>query len=248
MLCLKKSFNEIVKFYKGNRIVNFILVVSCIVIISFEITQDWPVLFGLNVAAVNYYYEIFIDLSIGYIVSTIFYVLVVYYPERKRNKAVNTKTSIIFARIQTNLRTAIDSFVTSVGVSIDTSNGVPEKYIEIIKGLEPFKLMKRNELNDQFYGRRSALDDFVRASDNIEVLKSKLVSFLAYISKEELDFYSNLEEILTFENTDKLEKLYSPAPKEYLFLNEFIDIVITYHNCQMIVRGFCEEYEWHPKK
>ena len=66
-----------------NKLLNIILLLSIMVIVSFQVTKDWSVLFNLDVEVVNYYYQTLVNLSLGYIVSLMFFILVVYYPEKK---------------------------------------------------------------------------------------------------------------------------------------------------------------------
>ena len=64
-------------YIKKNQILNLILFVAVITIVSYGVTYNTPVLKGLNVEIVNYFYEVLVNISIGYVVSLIFYVLVV---------------------------------------------------------------------------------------------------------------------------------------------------------------------------
>ncbi len=202
-----------------------------------------PPLFGLSVETANYYIDVLLNITIGYIVSTIFYVIVVYYPDRHKQASIRTKTHIIFARLQTSLNTVIDSVVESVGVELKAEESVPERYINIINQQDLIDLMERTETEDPVHGQRTKLEDFVRASNNIENLKSKLIPFIAYLDAKELEFYTIIEELFIFENVDDL---YQFPPKTHLLAQEFPDIVQAYYDCQKIVQGKCELYSWRP--
>lgn len=98
---VKITMEEIALYHENNWLVNYLAIFAGMLIVLFQVTEDMPVLFNWNVDTVNYYFNILVNLSIGYLVSTIFFILVVYYPDRKKQKIIKVKTSILFARLQT---------------------------------------------------------------------------------------------------------------------------------------------------
>ncbi|RBM24600.1 hypothetical protein DLR59_18680 [Vibrio tarriae] len=244
-LKLLENINKaITQFVTTNKVVNAILLIAIFIIVGVEVSSNMPVLLGLDVDTINYYFNILVNLAIGYIVSTVFYVLVVYYPERKRKYLVQAKTSILFARLQTNLNTVIRSVVESANVKLDAECTIPKKYTDIIKQLDLIELMRQKQVEDPVHGKRFACDDFVRASNNIENLKSKLIPFIAYLEPKELELYADLEEILIFENVNDLDGF---PPKSYLLVHDFSFIVAAYYDCQKLVqKGKCELVSWQP--
>ncbi|WP_409582742.1 hypothetical protein [Vibrio rotiferianus] len=229
----KKLYGEVITYHKENKVVNYIMLACILVVVLCQISQDMPVLFGWNVNTVNYYKGVAGDLSIGYLVSAIFYILVVYYPQRKKQLIVKTKTSILFARLQTQLGTITSNFVNAIGIEVDASSGLPDEYNEKIDGMDVLSLMSKVE-SEGPWGTHTYLDEAINASAEIESLKTKLIPFLAYMDHQELDLYTDLEEIFIFENMDKLSEW---PPKESLFTHEFSYIVSAYYKCQKVVTG-----------
>lgn len=229
---------EIALYHENNWLVNYLAIFAGMLIVLFQVTEDMPVLFNWNVDTVNYYFNILVNLSIGYLVSTIFFILVVYYPDRKKQKIIKVKTSILFARLQTQLRTITTIFVDSVGVAVDASGGVPEQYKRHIEQVDIFNLMKLYSVLHPD-GTPDGLSEVVRASAEIESLKARLVPFLAYMDKRELNLYADLEEIFIFENMDSLDTF---PPKQHLMTKEFPYIVAAFYDCQLIVKRVKNEF------
>lgn len=234
---------EIALYHEENWLVNYLALLAGGMIIIFQVTEHMPVLFELNVNIVNYYFNVLVNLSIGYLASTIFYILVVYYPNRKKQKVVKVKTSILFARLQTQLRTITSVFVNAVGYNVDAREGVPAHYIDYINNIEIFDLMKQYIVPHPD-GTTDGLSEVIRASSEIELLKARLVPYLAYMEQRELDLYANLEEIFIFENMDKLDRF---PPKQYLLIKEFPDVVKVFYDCQLIVKGVKNEFVLYDK-
>ncbi|MHA7229499.1 hypothetical protein ACVT98_09785 [Vibrio campbellii] len=243
MKIVKNLFEEIRLYSSTNKVVNTIFAMSLLVIVLIQLGESLPPAFGLSVEAANFYLDVLLNIAIGYIVSTIFYVIVVYYPDRQKKASISAKTRIIFARLQTSLRTVISSVVESVGVEFSAEDSVSVRYLNIIEQQNLIDLMEQIETEDPVHGKRTLLEDFVRASNNIENLKAKLIPFIAYLDSEELEFYTYLEELFIFENVNDL---YQFPPKTHLLAHEFSDIVKAYYDCQKIVRGQCDFYSWRP--
>ena len=229
---------EVRLYHQENWIVNYLAIDALLIIFLFQTSQDMTVWFGINVETVNYYFEVFVNLSLGYLVSTIFYILVVYYPDRKKQKKVSAKTSILFARMQTQLRTITSIFIESVAFDVDATTKVSDKYKEHINNIDILELMGKLKV-EQPDGQSTGLEEVIRASSEIESLKNRLIPFLAYMQSKELDLYADLEEIFIFENMDKLDVF---PPKQYLFTQEFPTIVKTFYDCQLVVKGRINEF------
>ncbi len=74
-----------VKFFKKNILISIILVFAIFIVISYIITKDMPELFRYA----EDIYNVLFQLSIGYIISFVFYVLQVYIPNVKQTKYTN---------------------------------------------------------------------------------------------------------------------------------------------------------------
>lgn len=204
---------------------------------NFDATIGW------SATTVNFYLEVLVNLCIGYIVSTIFYVLVVYYPNRKRMKLVKIRTRIIFSRLQTNLYSVADLLVSSVNVSVDASKGVPQSYTENLRKEDLFELLKKNKVRDA-WGSQNALEQVIKASSEIVSYKLILVHFLAFMDSSELKLYADLEDFFIFENMDKIDQW---PPKGELLANDFQYIVKAYNDCQNIIGTMKRPIVWEAK-
>lgn len=73
--------NIIKKFIKENQVIFNLFILSLIIIFLYIYTKDIPELFNYGEEVFNLIFQ----LSIAYIVSLIFYIIVNYIPEKKRN-------------------------------------------------------------------------------------------------------------------------------------------------------------------
>ncbi len=128
---MKSVCREVKLYFSSNWLVNVIAGIAIIIIVFFQATSEASVPKYLNADVVNYYFEILVNLSLGYLVSAIFYILVVYYPERRTRIAVSAKTSILFSRVLVRLRTAIDSVLLAVDVRFEASEELPSKLTDV---------------------------------------------------------------------------------------------------------------------
>ncbi len=224
-------FSELKYYHDDNFLVNYLLLLTIFIIILVQASQNMPVLFEWNVATVNFYLEVLVNLCIGYIVSTIFYVLVVYYPHRKRAKLVNVRIRIIFSRLQTRLKSFSDLVVSSVNLNIDASRGVPQSYTKALGKLDIFALLEAKEVVDP-WGCSNALEHIIRDSSEIISYKLALVNYLDFMDIAEIKLYADLEDIFIFENMDKLDEW---PPKEYLLAQDFQYVVAAYNDCQNVL-------------
>ncbi|CAK1715582.1 hypothetical protein VCRA2113O325_110114 [Vibrio crassostreae] len=230
---MKSVCREVKLYFSSNWLVNVIAGIAVIIIVLFQATSEASVPKYLNADVVNYYFEILVNLSLGYLVSAIFYILVVYYPERKTRIAVSAKTSILFSRVLVRLRTAIDSVLLAVDVRFEACEELPSKLTDVLQKRDLIHSLKQKKLEDRHYGKRRALDDLVRVSNELESLIDKLVPYIGYMEINELELYSVLEDILIFEYIGQHDEF---PPKSTLLADEFPTIVQAYYDCQK-VRG-----------
>lgn len=226
---------RILKDYLADGVVlNFLLLVSMVVIVSFQVSKNWPVLFGLDAETVNYYYSVFVDLSLGYVVSLIFYVLVVYCPEKRRKLLVRAKTSIVFARLQTVLKAYIFSTLDAFDINFKSTDDIEKSFVEKAQKRDLVNVLK-NKQNEVYLGMGDTVFDLiVQASIKIINLRQSLIPFLMFMEDDELDFYSDLEDILVFENVPMFGR---GLAVDGLFWNEFKYVVDAYNKVQRIVGG-----------
>jgi len=68
-------------------------IISFLIILSYGLTINTPPVWffkNINIDKVNFFYGKIVDLSVGFIVSALFYLIVVYFPEKKK-KEINIK-------------------------------------------------------------------------------------------------------------------------------------------------------------
>ncbi|WP_228027830.1 hypothetical protein, partial [Vibrio parahaemolyticus] len=64
---LKNTHKSITRFVTTNKVVNAILLIAIFIIVGVAASSNMPVLFGLDVDTINYYFNILVNLAIGYI-------------------------------------------------------------------------------------------------------------------------------------------------------------------------------------
>lgn len=140
------KINYIKDYIASNKILNIILLLAIMIIISFQVSNKWPVLFNLDVEVVNFYYNVLVNLSIGYITSLIFYILVIYYPEKKRKFIIRAKTSIIFARLQTNLHAFIFGTLSAFDIPFKSTDDFENCFIKKAQNLNVLEVLKTKKM------------------------------------------------------------------------------------------------------
>lgn len=98
-------------FVKNKLILIALLLVSILIIIFNGKTYTIPPPFGWDYIVVNYYLDIAVNIAIGYIVSLIFYIIVVYNVEYERSDSITERTYIYFARLNTFLNEFVDTIL-----------------------------------------------------------------------------------------------------------------------------------------
>ncbi|OCH12311.1 hypothetical protein [Aliivibrio fischeri] len=234
-------FKEIILYIEKNKSVNALLIAALAIIVSFQLSKSMPALFNWNVDVVNYYYDIGVNLSISYIVSTIFYVLVVYYPERKKNLAIRAKTSILFARLQTNMGGFIDCVLQSANLDLKVDEDIESVYLKSLANIDLITCMRETRTDEPFVDNVSCLEKAINAAKKIELLKNSLIPFITYLNDDELDLYLELEDTFIFENFGEEKELFL---KEYLIKSEFNLLVEQYNNCQKVVGASFRKVSW----
>lgn len=92
-------------FIKRNKIIFAFFIISIIVIAAYYLTMDLPELFK----GAERWFNLFSQLSIGYIINFIFYVTQVYIPNNKRDSMARKNVSMRIKQIVGNMRRNISS-------------------------------------------------------------------------------------------------------------------------------------------
>lgn len=225
-------------FLRESKLLIFLLVISISITVSYGITLNMPVIINVDYQVVNFFYGKLVDLSIGYVVSLLFYVLVVYYPEHTKKRKLRSRTIIIFGRLQTYIKTYMDMCVEVVDIRLGkysvNSYEAWKKYFENNR-VDIFYCLGR-ELEDKTYRLylegNTYLEVMEACAKNIEHYKRELIPLIMYLSDKELELYSTLEKILIFEQINKgLEAMAVDA----LFITDFEYILKSYDQVGQIL-------------
>ena len=218
-------------YLKNNMALNVLLIVSILIIVSRDLSRNSNALFSWNVDTVNYYYNVFENLSIGFIVTLIFYIIVVYYPEEKKRFNVNVKLHRTLARLMNSLQGYI--YMTCSAFNVENGeikNDIIEKYREF----NLHDILSKNNNIYEMENNSSYLDNLKISSKGIIKLKEDLLPFLVFMNDKESNAYAEIEDILIFESIDKLNL----GPHfECLFFDDFNYIIEAYYSLQKAVGG-----------
>ena len=108
--------NKILELYlKDNKVLNLLLGISVCIILFKGLTFNMPVVLNLDYNIVNYFIDVMVNLAIGYITSLLFYIIVVFIPQTKRDIHLKSKYHPILIGI--GLR--IYDFLNTTFISID---------------------------------------------------------------------------------------------------------------------------------
>jgi len=231
---------EIFKQYiKENKVLNYILILTLIIIIlspsfdKFISTLDSYDLY-------NYYLQTFVNISLGFIVSLLFYIIVVFLPETKRKLSIKGKTHIIFARLQPSFINYIEATLGAFNLETGKNIDVLKQWKLLVEKTENVYSILNREIDetepDYIIKKDSGkyLNLILKNSTKILKLKQELISFLIFLDEEEVDLYRDIEDLFIFENISDIE---NGICVDFLFLDEFPTIIEVYMKTQMIVKG-----------
>jgi len=226
-------------FIVKNKILILLLVICILIIVSYGITDNWPVIIDVDHELVNFYYGKLIDLCDGYIVSLVFYIIVVYCPEYKRRENIRCKTHTIFARMQTYLRKYIEMCLRGFQIEVLEDDNVQEKwgehfnevYIDIYSVLNREFDDNLTEMSNSRYGD-TYIEVLNSCAKNIIKYKSELIPFVMFLDEAETELYIELEELFIFE---QITKGFNEIGAEALFIDEFTKIVECFYQTNDVV-------------
>lgn len=233
---------KIVKQYlKNNPYLNILLALSLFIVITFPFCYKYLTTNYLFYYDFEYYYGLLRDLSLGYIISLLFYILVVFWPETKKKNLIKTKTNILFARLSTSLGKYIIATLAAFNIEIDENDDIIQKsksileenrdkiYLKLSREIDKADIELKFEKNYSTY-----LDIITDNSSRIEKLTNDLIPFLPFLDKSELELYTEIEDILIFEYIPNLENEFGVYS---LFVDEFQYIIKAYFNLREMVTG-----------
>ena len=219
------------KYICTNIYLNSIFIAAILTIVSFNETKDMPVIVPFDVDTVNYYYEIFVNFSIGYIISLLFYNLVVYYPEQKRKLTIKSKTATIIARLQTYLYQYIFETFLAFDIPFKESDDFETAFIQKAVQKDIYEVLSKKSRDDTNEGKTS-IQVISDCSQMIIKLKSELVPFLLFMDHKEVELYTDLEDIFIFENIYKLGRGEGISS---LFFSDFEFVIDAYKTVEKLV-------------
>ncbi|CCU79636.1 hypothetical protein HSACCH_01473 [Halanaerobium saccharolyticum subsp. saccharolyticum DSM 6643] len=202
----------------NNKMLLVLLLISIFIIISFGVTYNWEAIINLNVEIINYYYNILVDLSVGYIISLIFYFIVVYIPETNKKEKIEKETYLHFLRLNTHLRNLIFYIKRTFDYNDKNGDFFGKKWEEIFENIskeEVFRLLERDvssihyiakheELFEESSETKSYYQEIVYYTNKINNLLDELNPYIFFLEDLELEIYTSLKTNLFLENVDNL--------------------------------------------
>lgn len=190
---------------KYNKIIKIILLIAILIITTYIYTKDVEELF-------QYGTEIFYianQIAIGYIVSYIFYLVTIYYPQKNKNKRLhNSLCYELFQVVKNN-----EKILSTVFLAVNEENEFEDcdiTYISVYHGTKKHMIMR-------------SLDEFDFSRKEKEVVPKNMGNLLEY------SFYKQRFYEMYYESLKEL--------KDYIQnnLREMIELSFDYHECKNIV-------------
>ena len=143
-----------------------------------------------------------------------------------------SKTSILFARLQTYLRNYIFETLEAFSIEFNEGDDLRKSFINEASKCNAFDILNKPSNNGLFGEKQTSFKILTDNSKKIIALKNELIPFLMYINAKEIDFYTDLEEIFIFENINNLKDGFAV---EALFYDDFEYVVQVFEKVQKIV-------------
>lgn len=224
-------------FWRECKLLIYLLVIFIGIIISYGITLNMPVIIDVDPQVVNYFYGKLVDLSVGYVVSLLFYFLVVYYPHHTKRRKLRSRTTVIFGRLQTYIKRYMDMCVEGLNIRLGRYDANSyEKWSTYFKEnrVDIFKKLNRELDEDRatYVEGDTYLEVIKDCANNIEHYKRELLPLLMYLNEPEMELYSLLEDIFIFEQLGKEKHIF---PIDGLFITDFEYILESYSQVREVL-------------
>lgn len=194
-----KLLSKIEFLLEKRRIIFFTAVISVVVLVLYVVTFNWEPLFFLTVETANMIWNIMLSLFSSYLVSFIFYLLLLFgqeYQEYRRRYAMSYRIYEYFLRLNTYVSCLIN-MIEAVSSQEKIENDF--KFYSHIKN-------RKLSYDYIFYTTGKSCDWGVcRACREIELNLKKIDTYYAILSKEAIDIFCGLQDTYIFENINNEE-------------------------------------------
>ncbi|MEN9306455.1 MAG: hypothetical protein RL173_387 [Fibrobacterota bacterium] len=240
-----KHINVAVHVLSDNKFHAVFVLISISLMIFRRLCDHMPPIINLNAETVNYYWDILINVCISYIASIIFYLVVVYFPEQRRNNTIRTKTHMLIVNINSCMTSFLDETFNAFDYRFEETEELAKLFHENFSEMHPFKILKASIAingNFDYYENEGGnrYDIILRKSETIIQKKNEMVAYLPYLNKEELDFYAQLEDAPIFRNMKDLE---TGLGYEFFFYESLDEILALIRMSEKILK---RSFVYHP--
>ncbi|PAB61354.1 hypothetical protein [Anaeromicrobium sediminis] len=199
-------------YLRNHKFLNLLLILALLLIIINGFAYNSPVWFDLDYIIVNYFIDILVNLSIGYIVSLIFYILVVFIPDTKKEYQLKAKYMTTFGVIGSKIHNFILTVFKAIEFEVMPTDDVHSKWKIFFEHTDLHYINhlrnKVNKFEDIRLGTNhyeTYYDKLIILSSQIELLKKDLIPFIAFFTENETDVYTDIEDRVIFSNIRNFE-------------------------------------------
>lgn len=170
--------NKIKDFIKSNIVLSVGFIICLIIVSSYEYTKLIPEMFSGG----DFIFSLFVQISLAYIGSFVFYIMQVYIPRKKEEERINTCIATPIYRIIKNIEIPIMHFKNKVIGEDRTMESITEKeYEEICNAINP--------LDDAPIiftdGREGCYKDYIYEHiKNVENYSKQILTYVTFIDSK----------------------------------------------------------------
>lgn len=224
---IRNYLKPLISFFSKNYFHIIVCLFVIILIFLRNLSNEWRPIINLPATTLNYYWDILINIGISYIAGFFFYLLIVYIPDQRRRKNVEVSLKIHFAAIYRNACVYLDETFIAFDFEFDETTNLQQTFVTSNSDKDPYKILSNSIAKSDFFyyyeePYKNRFEIILEASDNILKNKCKLVPYIAYMNREELNCYSILEDIRIF---DQIHKLSSIGYYFFDTLDEILELI-----------------------
>lgn len=201
-------------FFKGNKLISIVFVISLVVILLYVMTMDNQELFS----HVEKWFNIVFQLAIGFVINFMFYVTQVYVPEIKQMKKANACVYKRIDRIEAYMKEMLEHLAQRYVEDFDYSKQITtEQFITIMHNLDfdhevnVINIKRANMHNCHFTVKEWMNSRMEFIEHDIDKL---YIYYATYISPELMEV---LEDILKSSMHQDMGRTFSHLPQKVTF-------------------------------
>jgi len=208
-LSYNQSVNIVYRFFRNNYFHLLICLIVVFLIVVKELSKNAPPIINLPADSINYYWDILNSLGISYIAGFIFYLLVVYIPEQRKRRNIEVSLSTHFGTICNNACRYLNETFIAFNFEFEETSNIEQSFTQFNSDKDPYEVLSSSIAKSEYFHYyeepyKNRYEHILEASSKILEHKNKLVPYIAFMNKQELNCYSVLEDIRIFEQIHKL--------------------------------------------